>query len=116
MRRSATPLVSRCVYSMSVASAGARGTISPLQSGQCAPHPAPEPDARTYAPHRMTATFQPSVSHARRARRMPDQPSGGTEVVNPRESRNMGGPMRSRRLLPLLLALLLGGRMEARAD
>ena len=52
---SARPLVRRWEYSISVATLGARGTISPLQSGQCAPHPAPDPDARTYAPQRMTA-------------------------------------------------------------
>ena len=43
----ASPLVSRWVSSMIVAIAGARGTISPLQSGQCWPQPAPEPVART---------------------------------------------------------------------
>ena len=64
------PLVRRCVSSTSVATAGARGTISPLQSGQWAPQPAPEPEARTKAPHRITATFQPRVSQASRGRRI----------------------------------------------
>ena len=64
---SATPLVARCVNSIIVASAGARGSTSPLQSGQCAPQPAPEPVARTKAPHRMTAMFQPRTSQASRA-------------------------------------------------
>ncbi len=38
--------------------------ISPLQSGQWLPHPAPEPLARTYAPQRITAKVTPSVAHA----------------------------------------------------
>ena len=53
--RRARPLVSRCENSISVAVAGWRGKTSPLQRGQWLPHPAPLPDARTYAPHRMTA-------------------------------------------------------------
>ena len=61
------PLVTRCVSSTSVASSGARGSTSPLQSGQWAPQPAPEPVARTNAPHRITSTFQPSTSQASRA-------------------------------------------------
>ena len=39
---------------MIVASAGSRGTTSPLQRGQWLPQPAPEPVARTYAPQRIT--------------------------------------------------------------
>ena len=54
---SARPLVARCENSIKVATPAARGTTSPLQSGQWAPQPAPEPVARTYAPHRMTATL-----------------------------------------------------------
>ena len=60
------PLVARWVNSIIVSRAGARGTTSPLQSGQWAPQPAPEPVARTKAPHRMTATFQPRTSQAKR--------------------------------------------------
>ena len=55
------------VYSTIVSSIGAWGTTSPLQRGQWAPQPAPDPVARTKAPHKMTATFQPSVSQAKRA-------------------------------------------------
>ena len=68
-RRSATPLVARCVNSTIVSRAGERGTSSPLHRGQCAPQPAPEPVARTKAPHRITATFQTRTSQANRARR-----------------------------------------------
>ena len=50
--------------------AGERGTTSPLQSGQCAPQPAPEPVARTKAPHRITARFQARTSQAKRASRV----------------------------------------------
>lgn len=46
--------------------AGAAGTTSPLHSGQWLPHPAPDPLARTYAPHSTTSTFQPSVAQAKR--------------------------------------------------
>jgi len=44
---SATPEVARCASSISVSTAGSRGMTTPLQSGQCAPHPAPDPEART---------------------------------------------------------------------
>ena len=44
---SARPLESRCENSIIIAVSGARGTTSPLQSGQWAPQPAPEPVART---------------------------------------------------------------------
>ena len=60
----ASPLVTRCPSSISVAVLGARGTTSPLQSGQWLPQPAPEPDARTKAPHRITARFAPRAVHA----------------------------------------------------
>ena len=50
--------------SISVAMEGERGTTSPLQNGQWLPHPAPEPLARTNAPHRMTARFAASVVQA----------------------------------------------------
>jgi hypothetical protein len=45
---------------------GATGTTSPLQSGQWLPHPAPDPLARTYAPHSTTSTFHASTPHAKR--------------------------------------------------
>ena len=54
-KSSASPLVARCENSMIVATLGERGSTSPLQNGQWLPQPAPEPLARTYAPHRMTA-------------------------------------------------------------
>ena len=54
---SATPLIIRCVNSMMVSMRGATGTTSPLHSGQWLPHPAPDPLARTYAPHSTTSTF-----------------------------------------------------------
>jgi hypothetical protein len=53
----AMPLVARCVYSMSAATVGCCWMTVPLQKGQCSPQPAPEPVARTAAPHRMTATL-----------------------------------------------------------
>ena len=37
---------------------------TPLQVGQLLPQPAPEPEARTYAPHSTTITFQASTAHA----------------------------------------------------
>ena len=40
--------------SISVSVVGVRGMTSPLQSGQWLPQPAPEPVARTNAPHMMT--------------------------------------------------------------
>jgi len=49
------PLVTRCVSSITVSMRGSRGRTSPLHSGQWLPHPAPDPLARTNAPHRMTA-------------------------------------------------------------
>jgi hypothetical protein len=44
---------------------GERGTTSPLHNGQWLPHPAPDPLARTYAPHKMTARFAASVAQAK---------------------------------------------------
>src|SRR5438874_13790572 len=41
----------------------------PLHRGQCAPHPSPERDARTYAPHRMTASVSAVTNHAKAAKR-----------------------------------------------
>ena len=48
------PLVARWVNSMMVSMRGARGSITPLHSGQRSPQPAPEPVARTNAPHKTT--------------------------------------------------------------
>ena len=62
----AAPLVTRWMYSMIVAVRGAIGTTSPLQSGQWLPQPAPEPVARTTAPHTITATVTDSVIQANR--------------------------------------------------
>src|ERR1019366_6564036 len=61
------PLVTRCVNSITVFKLGERGSTSPLHSGQCLPHPAPAPVARTRAPHRTTATLYPNTLHAYRA-------------------------------------------------
>ena len=58
------PLVTRCVNSMMVFKLGERGSISPLQSGQCLPQPAPAPVARTKAPHRTTAMLNARTLHA----------------------------------------------------
>src|SRR5436309_403760 len=41
----------------------------PLHRGQCAPHPSPERDARTYAPQRMTASVSAVTNHAKAAKR-----------------------------------------------
>jgi len=60
----AAPLVRRWENSMIVSIFGARGTITPLHSGQWLPHPAPEPVARTIDPQRMTTTFQKRVIQA----------------------------------------------------
>ena len=42
---------------MAVAFAAICGSISPLHNGQWPPQPAPEPVARTSAPHRITTTL-----------------------------------------------------------
>jgi hypothetical protein len=52
---------------MIVAMAGARGTTLPLQSGQCSPHPAPDPVARTNAPHALAATLYATTDQAKRS-------------------------------------------------
>jgi len=68
-KSSASPLVTRWVSSMRVAVVGARGTTAPLHSGQWLPQPAPEPEARTYAPHRITSRLKPRTSQAKRTNR-----------------------------------------------
>ncbi len=61
-RISARPLVTRCVNSIALASSRSDGMNSPLQLGQLAPQPAPEPVARTYAPKTITPTFTIKVA------------------------------------------------------
>jgi len=61
---SARPLVARCVNSMTVSICCGRGITSPLQIGQCSPHPAPEPVALTIAPPTTTSTLNPSANQA----------------------------------------------------
>jgi hypothetical protein len=63
---SARPLVVRWLYSITVSTLGSRGTISPLQSGQCEPQPAPEPLARTRAPPTITSTLTASTAQPKR--------------------------------------------------
>ena len=53
---------------MMVSMRGASGTTSPLQSGQWLPHPAPDPLARTNAPHKTTSRFQASTPQAKRVK------------------------------------------------
>src|SRR5262249_50271179 len=50
------------------------GMITPLQRGQWLPHPAPEPVARTYAPHRITKTLYAATNQAKCA-------TGGSPVL-----------------------------------
>jgi hypothetical protein len=64
--RKATPEVSRWVNSTTVLPVGLRGMISPLQVGQWLPQPAPEPEARTYAPHRITPKVATRTSRENR--------------------------------------------------
>ncbi len=63
-----TPLIMRCVNSMMVSMRGAKGTTSPLHNGQWLPHPAPDPLARTKAPHKTTSRFQASTPQAKRVK------------------------------------------------
>ncbi len=53
---------------MTVSMRGATGTTSPLHNGQWLPHPAPDPLARTKAPHRTTKRFQASTPQAKRVK------------------------------------------------
>ena len=59
-----TSASSRCENSISVSTLGDRGTIAPLQVGQCEPQPAPEPVARTTAPWMMSAQVASAAVHA----------------------------------------------------
>jgi hypothetical protein len=43
----------RCDTSIQVFDASPVGIAMPLQSGQSSPHPSPDPDIRTHAPHAM---------------------------------------------------------------
>ena len=53
-RARSSPLVRRCVNSMIVEALGECCVTVPLHSGQWFPQPAPEPVARTNAPHNTT--------------------------------------------------------------
>jgi enamine deaminase RidA (YjgF/YER057c/UK114 family) len=53
---------------MTVSIRGASGTTSPLHNGQWLPHPAPDPLARTKAPHRTTRMFHASTPRAARVK------------------------------------------------
>ena len=64
----APPVMQRCVNSMTVSTRGDSGTTCPLHSGQWFPQPAPDPVARTKAPHRMTRMLYPTTNHAYRTR------------------------------------------------
>jgi hypothetical protein len=58
-------LVIRCVNSINVWTTKISGIILlPLQVGQCDPHPAPEPVARTNAPKTITKTLYPKTTQA----------------------------------------------------
>ena len=52
----ASSALPRCDHSMIVLVVGSVGMISPLHIGQWLPQPAPEPVARTSAPHKITPT------------------------------------------------------------
>src|SRR5260370_23853786 len=54
----------RWVNSITVSTRGDSGITCPLHSGQWFPHPAPDPVARTSAPHRITSTLYPTTPHA----------------------------------------------------
>ena len=56
--------IRRCVISIMVLMVGARGTTSPLQSGQWLPQPSPEPVARTTVPARIVTMCHTNVAHA----------------------------------------------------
>ena len=58
------PLVRRWKNSMNVATLGLVGIGSPLQVGQWAPQPSPEPVACTTSPHTITARVKARVSQA----------------------------------------------------
>jgi hypothetical protein len=63
-RTKASPLPRRWTNSMTVAWAGSSGRTTPLHSGQWLPQPAPEPVARTNAPHRMTPRLTARTTQA----------------------------------------------------
>ena len=56
LKKPSMALVRRWLSSIHVSICSGRGITWPLQVGQCWPHPAPDPVARTYAPHIMTRT------------------------------------------------------------
>jgi len=58
-------LVTLCTNSIKVCDWVPEGRISPLHRGQPLPHPAPDPDTRTYAPQRMTAILYATTNQAK---------------------------------------------------
>ena len=94
-RSSAIPDEARCVNSMAVAPSNS-GRMTPSQVGHDAPHPAPDPVARTSAPSRITIRFQTSAVQASRrvvntSRRLPERgnrPDSKTGSIE----RARGGP------------------------
>src|SRR6185295_13050711 len=67
--------MARWVNSMMVAMVGDTGVTWPLHSGQWLPQPAPEPVARTKAPHNTTGMLKASTAQAYRAN--PGRKAGG---------------------------------------
>jgi len=59
-----SPELKRWLNSISVSTCGARGTTAPLHNGQWFPHPAPDPVARTNAPHKTTSRVNMSTNQA----------------------------------------------------
>ena len=66
----ARPDMMRWENSTRVATCSAWGTTWPLHSGQWLPQPAPEPVARTNAPHSAVITFQINTNQANLAKRV----------------------------------------------
>jgi hypothetical protein len=58
-------LVTMCTNSIKVCDWVPEGRISPLHRGQRLPHPAPDPETRTYAPQRMTAILYATTNQAK---------------------------------------------------
>src|SRR5689334_8998115 len=59
-----TDVIARWVNSIAMGTPICCGITDPLQKGQCAPHPSPENEARTYAPHRITGMLYANTSQA----------------------------------------------------
>src|SRR3990170_2587825 len=76
-RRKASPLPSRWTNSMIVSRPGSTGRTEPLHNGQWLPHPAPDPEARTNAPHRMTPKLTARTAQTNRTKPGPGwEPTG----------------------------------------